>query len=384
MGPSFDRRFMLITPEIDPKTNCPTNMHVSGFTSMCLFTTHIPDQHSSASITDLTHIEVRYALPHNFTDPGKEVSGKALTVPLTPEGVQELERLKVKMHGSPTWAHDMGAEYNGWFSERFGFEVKLLYLGDNRRKVLGNIAPAVAAKQARGELAPYQGLKNDIDEEGAVGMSATGGGWLGGLTSAIKSTVSSVSASVAGSGSANGNPEDGIDVGISFADVAPFLIISATSHADAASRFSPDSEQKVDITKFRPNIVVEGAGEAWEEDYWAELAIKHENGDNDTRFVLTQNCARCNSLNVDYQTGKVEKGDGGALLRALMKDRRVDPGSKWSPIFGRYGFLGGKKGVETLADEVMLSVGDDVEVVRRNEGRTSWGEFLALMFFILC
>jgi hypothetical protein len=54
------------------------------------------------------------------------------------------------------------------------------------------------------------------------------------------------------------------------------------------------------------------------------------------------------------------------VLKTLMKERRVDKGSKWSPIFGRYGFLDG----DDQGGEVR--VGDDVRVTRRLEERTTW------------
>ncbi|ETN40145.1 uncharacterized protein HMPREF1541_04421 [Cyphellophora europaea CBS 101466] len=360
LGPSHDRRFMLIAMEtIDPKTNLPSNMHVSKFEEMCLFTTHLPDGNddnpsmTAEQIAALTEIEVRYAKDHCFKDTAKKVSMEALRVPLSP-GTEDLQTVKVRMHGSPTVAYDMGAKYNGWFSERFGYEVKLLYLGEHRRKVLGNVAPAVAAAQARGEMAQYDGLKNLPEGEG----DGSGGWWSG-----ISSAVARMAANLPGAAAAglNGNEGEGVDIGIGFADVAPFLVISTKSWENASSRL-PDG-QEMDITKFRPNIVVEGADEAFDEDYWGELIFG--GGKEAVRIILTQNCARCNSLNVDFRTGKVGEGEDGKILKLLSKDRRVDPGSKWSPIFGRYGFLGGK-------GEASLNVGDQVEVGKRNEARTSW------------
>ena len=82
------------------------------------------------------------------------------------------------------------------------------------------------------------------------------------------------------------------------------------------------------------------------------------------------------------------------MLKKLMKDRRVDPGMKWSPVFGRYAFVGesvsvsvsegevwkqeGKEGQEGAEawrrekeeQEMWISVGDEVQVTRRNEERT--------------
>jgi len=50
----------------------------------------------------------------------------------------------------------------------------------------------------------------------------------------------------------------------------------------------------------------------------------------------------------------------------LMKDRRVDEGAKYSPIFGRYGFVG--RGSEGQS----LIVGDDAGVTTRNVERTKF------------
>jgi len=57
------------------------------------------------------------------------------------------------------------------------------------------------------------------------------------------------------------------------------------------------------------------------------------------------------------------EGESGSLLKKMMKDRRVDPGHKWTPIFGRYGF-------PTHGGEI--GVGDEVVVSRRNEKHTVW------------
>ena len=111
------------------------------------------------------------------------------------------------------------------------------------------------------------------------------------------------------------------------------------------------------LEKFRPNIVVDGEG-PWDEDFWAELSLPRFGG----KIVLTSNCARCTSINVDLETGRMGEGESGQLLKKLMKDRRIDPGNKWTPIFGRYGFP--SKGGEII-------VGDEVAVTKRNEKHTT-------------
>ncbi|KAF2747147.1 hypothetical protein M011DRAFT_64363 [Sporormia fimetaria CBS 119925] len=145
---------------------------------------------------------------------------------------------------------------------------------------------------------------------------------------------------------------------ITFSDCAPYMVASKTSLSDVSSRFSDGKE--MDMTKFRPNIVVEGAQEPWQEDFWAELNI------NGVNVPLAHNCVRCRSINVDYATGEQAPGEEGEVLKKLQKDRRVDPGMKWSPVFGRYGYWKKNQGPKPF------SVGDEVFVTKVNKERTTW------------
>lgn len=63
------------------------------------------------------------------------------------------------------------------------------------------------------------------------------------------------------------------------------------------------------------------------------------------------------------------------MLKKLNTDRRVDPGSKWSPVFGRYSF------VHPHSDGHVINVGDDVVVSRRNAEKTRFGK--CILFSIL-
>ena len=98
-------------------------------------------------------------------------------------------------------------------------------------------------------------------------------------------------------------------------------------------------------------------------DYWSELHTS-----SDVKLHLVQNCVRCVSLNIDYSTGKPGQGESGKVLKKLQSDRRVDKGSKYSPVFGRYAFLG--KGGEGK----VMAVGDEVTITQRNAERTTFGE----------
>jgi len=59
----------------------------------------------------------------------------------------------------------------------------------------------------------------------------------------------------------------------------------------------------------------------------------------------------------------------GNCVKEADEDRRVDPGMKWSPVFGRYAAL--HAGVQDK-QAITISVGDEVEVTRRNDERTVW------------
>jgi len=113
----------------------------------------------------------------------------------------------------------------------------------------------------------------------------------------------------------------------------------------------------MEVTKFRPNIVVSGAETAFEEDFWGELTI----GEQGIKMVLTSNCVRCRSLNIDYATGSYGTGESGKVLQKLMADRRVDKGAKYNPAFGRYGFLVCNR-AEEKAPTANIRIGDRVEV----------------------
>lgn len=161
---------------------------------------------------------------------------------------------------------------------------------------------------------------------------------------------------------------------MAFQDGAAYLITSSAS-LEALHERMPEGEL-ADMTKFRPNVVVDGA-EAWEEDFWGELCISTGEEER-VKLVLNHNCVRCTSLNADYSTGK--NTTGTSLLKLLQKDRRVDKEQKYSPVFGRYAWLvRGKEGSEQDDDKgsgggeegFEVRVGDEVEVTRRNKERTA-------------
>ncbi|KAI0132244.1 MOSC domain-containing protein [Xylariales sp. AK1849] len=253
-------------------------------------------------------IVVTYHAPAEpLTDVTPE-QGTALRVPLHPD-VDGLPTIDIELMGSKATAYRMDEEFSSWFSSCLGYDTILVYIGDGKRPVLAH--------------SPKQEQKKK--------------GWYSSITSYISGQT------------------DESDW-LTFNEAAPLLIASEASLEDVSSRLP--AGETMDMMRFRPNIVVDGSGQ-WDEDFWAELLIggKH-------RLALTANCARCMSINIDYDTGRPAQGDAGAVLKKLMKDRRVDAGIKWSPIFGRYAFL--------MAQSADVAVGDEVTVTRRNSERSVW------------
>ena len=352
------------------------NMLIAEFTEMCLFTTEISFTNKDGDGKLIVTFN-----PPTFNEFSPAQTEKScIEVPLEPDvSALALEKERVVMHSSPVVGYNMGPTYNDWFSERFGYEVILVYIGKSRREVLGSMPPKVAGRIRKAR---------ERDEQDEI----NGTNWWSATTSSLPSIP------ILNRGIVE-DDDPGVDQGIAFADVAPYLVISSKSWENAQARL-PKGEE-LDISKFRPNIIVEGAEKEFEEDYWGELDIfthstpshgdegstidgirsplsfrnglteEQQQRSQKAKLVLTLNCARCNSLNVDYHTGKVGTGEAGKILKRLQSDRRVDPGSKYSPIFGRYGFLSRLANNEA---RVTLTVGDEVEVARWNKFRTEWGE----------
>ncbi|PYH95386.1 MOSC domain protein [Aspergillus ellipticus CBS 707.79] len=358
-GFPYDRRFMLLKViHSDDKASEPLqNMHVPEFPEMSLFYTDLI--YPSNDGTQPGRIIVTYRPPG-----GAQV--RTLDVPLQPD-TRGLEELAIMMHQSPTKGYNMGATYNDWFSECFGYRVVIAYLGPHSRRVLGSFAPEKSAAH-RGQRKTGAGLAGRNDW---ISMRVVGGlagvtlllnfvaGVTAGEVSAMRMLPSLMATAIAvvlsmlirygGGGWTK-------DERITFADTAPYLLVSRTSVDDVSARLADD--EKMDVTKFRPNLVVSGAETAFEEDFWAEVQIGRV-----ARLLLTANCIRCQSLNVDYATGRMSTGETGTVLKKLMKDRRVDKGAKFSPVFGRYVFL------EKESEGRPVRVGDEVVVSRRTEER---------------
>lgn len=111
-------------------------------------------------------------------------------------------------------------------------------------------------------------------------------------------------------------PRPGDQVG--FADAYPFLIVSEESLADLNTRL----DEPLPMNRFRPNIVVRGAAQPYDEDEWRSIRI------GGMIFDLVKPCARC-AITTTNQTTAAR---GKEPLRTLATYRQ---GPKGSPLFGQ-------------------------------------------------
>ncbi|WP_166263699.1 MOSC domain-containing protein [Marinobacter caseinilyticus] len=123
---------------------------------------------------------------------------------------------------------------------------------------------------------------------------------------------------------------------VGFADGFPFLIVNQSSLDELNERL----EIKIDMRRFRPNIVVSGAA-PWAEDQWAAMTI------GAARFDLVKPCSRCVMTTVDPVTGS--KAADQQPLRTLGSYRMQIGGV----IFGMNAIHEGS-GPVTLGDAVRL------------------------------
>ncbi|KAL8912887.1 MAG: hypothetical protein Q9171_002181 [Xanthocarpia ochracea] len=330
-GLPHDRRFMLFKIEQDgpQKKGNLTRMTVTFFPQMGLFTQEVHLSDGQFTVT--------YTPPP--ADAREGGSGqKTLRLPLEP-AIDILEEVDVSLHGSGVSAMNMGKEINKWFSSCFGWDVMLVYLPPGHtRRVLGNLAPNSV---------------NGVDNQKSINVGQSS--WLSKFSNYVPNMLQS-------------NETKEKDEGITFADCAPYLVVTQESIDDVTARLVDGLQ--ADVTKFRPNLVLEGADLAYEEDYWGAISILPDS-DHAVEIILTQNCLRCQSLDIDYTTGTFGKGEKGTVLKKLMRDRRVDEGKKYSPVFGRYGFLADKEGPLGMRGERVM-VGNDVRVSKMNEERTKF------------
>jgi uncharacterized protein YcbX len=102
---------------------------------------------------------------------------------------------------------------------------------------------------------------------------------------------------------------------VSAADGYPLLLVSTASLAALNDWIIEDGGEPVPVTRFRPNVVIDGAP-AWAEDGWTGRRIRI----GAVTFRMPKPCARCVMTTNDQETGE----RGREPLRTLGRYRNVD------------------------------------------------------------
>ena len=109
---------------------------------------------------------------------------------------------------------------------------------------------------------------------------------------------------------------------LNLADAGPLLVTSTTSLKQVNSwiaESAPDgTAAEVGMKRFRPNVVIDGLGEAFEEDRWTRCVV------GGVSFRLAEHCDRCLITLVDPDTFV----QGKEPLRTLARHHRWD-GKAW-------------------------------------------------------
>ena len=109
------------------------------------------------------------------------------------------------------------------------------------------------------------------------------------------------------------NPDFGrTDDRVSFADGYPLLLATTASLAALNASIAEMGGESVPMTRFRPNVVIEGT-EPWAEDHWKRVQIGGQG------FRVAKPCGRCIMTTVDPERGVLT---GQQPLKALRKHRR--------------------------------------------------------------
>jgi uncharacterized protein YcbX len=140
-----------------------------------------------------------------------------------------------------------------------------------------------------------------------------------------------------------------------FPDLMPVLVGNESSLNELNTRLKEAEDLTIDVTRFRPNILVKGDASApWDEDRWKTLRItpKGQHGGSPMTFDITQRCARCRVPNVDPETAEEHKKQP---WDTLMKYRRIDAGISFKPCFGM---------LCVPRETGKIKVGDRLEVVK--------------------
>jgi uncharacterized protein YcbX len=133
-----------------------------------------------------------------------------------------------------------------------------------------------------------------------------------------------------------------------FADGYPFLVTSEASLAEVNRRLHAKGIAAVPMSRFRPNIVIDGEN-PFDEDGWEALA----SADGRFRLGLRKPCQRCKITTVDQYSGEIRIP--GEPLRTLVE---------MNPRLLKGGFFG-QNAILLESKEGTLRVGDWLEPIAR-------------------
>ncbi|KAK4629533.1 Mitochondrial amidoxime reducing component 2 [Fulvia fulva] len=145
---------------------------------------------------------------------------------------------------------------------------------------------------------------------------------------------------------------------VGFADA--FQVHLLNMHSVQALSDEVPPEHKVDIGRFRANIIVAGVS-AYEEDRWKRVVFG-QTVDIETNAIVPAShhvacrTARCVLANVDQQTGVQDRKEP---FKTLKRTRQVDEGAKPHPCFGL--------SMMPLFQRGVVRVGDRIEIIETGE-----------------
>ncbi|MBX3033371.1 MAG: MOSC domain-containing protein [Bdellovibrionaceae bacterium] len=98
---------------------------------------------------------------------------------------------------------------------------------------------------------------------------------------------------------------------IRFPDQAPVLLTTTKS----LEALNAAIEHPLPMSRFRPNIVIDGL-EAWVEESWGKITI------GDVEFAVLKPCSRCKIITIDQLTGQVGSPEALQALKNDVKGHR--------------------------------------------------------------
>lgn len=126
---------------------------------------------------------------------------------------------------------------------------------------------------------------------------------------------------------------------VAFADRYPLLVTSDSSLADLNNKMRNVNEKEVEEVRMRPNIVLSGLTEKFEEEGWKRILV------GQIKVYIIARCTRCSLPSVDLQTG----------LKNTNNQPKTIVTDEYGNCFGMHALIYGTDG--------SMSVGDEVKVV---------------------